>query len=154
MPDIMHLIEIKAAPERVYDAITTAEGVRLWWTEDSDLDPQIGGLGEFRFVNRKVVTKLKVEEVTRPSRVVWKVLASNSPGGWNGSTITFDIKDAGEGGSKLLFSHRGLNDDGEGFARVNMGWAYFLVSLQQLLERGKGAPYPGIDFARMIKPAA
>jgi hypothetical protein len=30
MPDIMHLIKIRAAPEQVYQALTTAEGIRNW----------------------------------------------------------------------------------------------------------------------------
>ncbi len=42
MPDIMHLITIRASPERVYD-----DG--NWWTRDADLDGEVGGTGEFRF---------------------------------------------------------------------------------------------------------
>jgi len=48
MPDIMHLITIRASPERVYQALTTADDGN-WWTRDADLDAQIGGTGEFRF---------------------------------------------------------------------------------------------------------
>ncbi len=46
MPDIMHLISIQSSPERVYQALTTAEGIRNWWTRDADLDSREG---EFRF---------------------------------------------------------------------------------------------------------
>jgi uncharacterized protein YndB with AHSA1/START domain len=42
MPDIMHLIKIHASPEQVYQAPTTAEGIRNWWTSDADLDSKIG----------------------------------------------------------------------------------------------------------------
>ena len=42
MPDIMHLIKIRVSPERVYQAITTAEGIRNWWTRDAVLDSRIG----------------------------------------------------------------------------------------------------------------
>ncbi len=49
MPDIMHLITICASPERVYQALTTADGIRNWWTRDADLDGEVGGTGEFRF---------------------------------------------------------------------------------------------------------
>jgi uncharacterized protein YndB with AHSA1/START domain len=37
MPDIMHLVKINASPERVYQALTTPEGIRNWWTRDADL---------------------------------------------------------------------------------------------------------------------
>jgi hypothetical protein len=37
---------------------------------------------------------------------------------------------------------------------VNTGWAYYLVSLQQYLETGLGAPQPDIDFARIVRSPA
>jgi uncharacterized protein YndB with AHSA1/START domain len=49
MPDIMHLVKIHASPERVSQALTTAEGSRNWWTRDAVLDSKIGGTGEFSF---------------------------------------------------------------------------------------------------------
>jgi uncharacterized protein YndB with AHSA1/START domain len=67
MPDIMHLIKIRVSPERVYQAITTAEGIRNWWTRDATLDSKIGGTGEFRFHEGKFVTKIRVEELGRSS---------------------------------------------------------------------------------------
>ena len=49
MPDILHRLTIHAPPERVFEALTTAEGIRNWWTRDADLDARIGGAGEFCF---------------------------------------------------------------------------------------------------------
>jgi hypothetical protein len=51
----------------------------------------------------------------------------------------------------LLFAHRGFKQADEGYARVTTGWAYFLISLQQYLETGKGAPHPEVDFTRVIR---
>jgi len=31
------------------------------------------------------------------------------------------------------------------------GWGFYLVSLQQYLETGTGAPHPDIDFARVTR---
>jgi hypothetical protein len=50
----------------------------------------------------------------------------------------------------LLFAHRGFEQADEGYALVNMGWAYFLVSLRQYPETGKAAPHPNVDFSRII----
>ncbi|HTJ27689.1 MAG TPA: hypothetical protein VMA36_16150 [Candidatus Limnocylindria bacterium] len=38
MADIMHQINIQTSLEEVYRAITTAEGVRNWWTRDAVLE--------------------------------------------------------------------------------------------------------------------
>src|SRR5262249_61114839 len=46
MSEIMHLIKIRAAQDKVYQAVATAEGIRHWWTRDAALEPKIGGGGE------------------------------------------------------------------------------------------------------------
>jgi uncharacterized protein YndB with AHSA1/START domain len=82
MPDIMHLINIHATPTRVYEALTTDEGIRNWWTRDADLDSRIGGTGEFRFYEGKTVTKIRVDELNPSVRVGWTTVSSAAPGGW------------------------------------------------------------------------
>ena len=150
MPDIMHLVKIHTSPELVYQALTTAEGIRHWWTRDADLDAQIGGTGEFRFsYGGTVVTQVRVEVLTPPSRVGWKTVSSFRPE-WDGTTITFDLRAEGSD-TVLAFAHRGFDRADEGFALTTTGWGYYLVSLQQYLETGKGAPSPDIDFARVIR---
>jgi len=149
MPDIMHRIKIHASPERVYQALTTAEGIRNWWTRDAVLDAKIGGSGEFRFYEGQGVTKVSIDHLEPPVRVAWSTISANAPGGWAGTTIAFDLRADGDG-TVLAFAHRGFAQADEGYALVTTGWAYFLVSLQQYLETGNGAPHPDIDFARVI----
>jgi uncharacterized protein YndB with AHSA1/START domain len=139
MPDIMHLVRMHASPERVYQALTTAAGIRNWWTRDAVLDSKIGGTGEFGFNVRRVVTKIRVDQLEPPVRVGWKTIASNAPGGWDGTTITFDLR--GEGSDTVLScAHRGFAQADEGYTRVTTGWGHYLVSLQLYLETGKGTP--------------
>jgi uncharacterized protein YndB with AHSA1/START domain len=87
MPDILHLIKIRAPIERVYQAITTAEGIRNWWTRDADLDENIGGIGEFRFgaYATPSATRVSIQELSAPVRVAWKTLSSFRPE-WSFST--------------------------------------------------------------------
>jgi len=69
MPDIMHLVKIHASPDQVYQAITTAEGVRNWWTRDTALDSKVGGTGEFGFNRHQFVIKVKIDELTPQTHV-------------------------------------------------------------------------------------
>jgi uncharacterized protein YndB with AHSA1/START domain len=149
MPDIMHLLRIQATPERVYEAISTASGVREWWTRDAQLEDAVGGEGEFAFYDRQSVTRVVVEELVPAVRVRWKVVSAKA-GGWTGTTITFDLRADGDG-AVLSFAQRGFVEANEWYARTTTGWAYYLVSLQQYLERGSGAPHPDVDFARVIR---
>jgi uncharacterized protein YndB with AHSA1/START domain len=146
----MHLIKIRVSPERVYQALTTAEGIRNWWTRDADLDAKIGGTGEFRFYyESRRVTRVRVDEIKPPVRVAWKTISSFRPE-WEDTTITFDLRAEGSD-TVLFFAHRGFKQADEAYALTTTGWAYYLVSLQQYLETGKGAPSPDIDFARVVR---
>jgi uncharacterized protein YndB with AHSA1/START domain len=144
--DIAHFIKIGAAPEQVYAALTTAEGVRSWWTRDADLDAHAGA---FRFIQADREHRVRVDGLTPPSRVTWTVTASFVPD-WVGTTIDFDIRADGDGAA-LLFAHRGFAHANERYAMFNTGWAYYLVSLQQYLQTGQGAPSPDVDFGQMVR---
>jgi uncharacterized protein YndB with AHSA1/START domain len=152
MPDILHLIKIRAPIERVFQAITTADGIRNWWTREADLDEHVGGTGEFRFSAygaNQHATKVSIDELNPPTRVVWKTISSFRPE-WSGTAISFDLREEGST-TVLLFAHRDFAQADEIYALTNTGWAYYLVSLRQYLETGNGAPSPDIDFARMIR---
>lgn len=153
MPDIMHRIRIHASAERVYQALTAAEGIRSWWTHHAVLESNVGGIGEFRFYEGKGITTVQIDELEPAARVSWKTISANAPGGWDGTTITFDLRAEGSD-TVLAFAHRGFQRADEGYALVNTGWAYYLVSLQQYLETGQGAPHPDIDFARIVRRPA
>jgi uncharacterized protein YndB with AHSA1/START domain len=140
MPDIVHHVKIRVSPERVYKAVTTTEDARNWWTRDAVLDSKIGGGGEFGFHGRRVVTKLRVNELEPPVRVAWKIISSNAPGGWNGTTITFDLRADGNE-TVVSFAHRGFETANEDYERVTAGWEFYLVSLQRYLETGTGSPH-------------
>ena len=135
--DIMHRLRIHAPPERVYQAITTSDDIRNWWTRDAALDAKIGGTGEFGFYNRRFVAKVKVDELTPSRHVAWEVVNS----AWDGKTIVFDLQPQGSD-TVLSFAHRGFKRADEGYASATTRWGYYLVSLKQYLETGKGTPNP------------
>jgi uncharacterized protein YndB with AHSA1/START domain len=149
MADIMHLIKIGVSPELVYQALTTTEGIRNWWTRDALVDTEAGGTGEFRFYEGQRITKMRIDELRPSARVSWRIVSSFRPE-WADTTITFDLRAEGTG-TVLSFAHRGFMEADEGYAMTTTGWGYYLVSLQQYLERGEGAPSPDIDFARVIR---
>jgi uncharacterized protein YndB with AHSA1/START domain len=150
MPDILHLLPIEAAPPKVFEALSTAEGVRSWWTRDADLGTRVGDQGEFRFpeYGPHAVTRVRIEALDAPSRVEW-ACASSFHAEWHGTKISFALKPR-DGGTSLFFAHRGYPRADETFALFKMGWAYYLVSLKRYVETGTGAPSPDIDFFQMI----
>ena len=150
MPDIMHVVTIHASPERVYAALTTAEGIRKWWTRHVVLDSRVGGTGEFRFNHGRTVTKVRVDELEPAARVWWTTIFSNARAGWSGSTITFDLRKDGDN-TVLSFAHRGFGQADERYFRLSTEWAYYLTSLQRYLETGHGAVHGDVDLARVAR---
>src|SRR5258708_10236805 len=52
MADILHHLEIAAAPAEVYEALVTQSGLRGWWTTDATAEPRAGTVAEFGFYRR------------------------------------------------------------------------------------------------------
>jgi uncharacterized protein YndB with AHSA1/START domain len=95
MPDILHLVKIHASAERVYQALTTAEGIRNWWTRDVVLDSKVGGMGELGFQEHRTVTRVRIDELELPVHVGWTTVSPNAPGGLDGTPTTFDLRAEG-----------------------------------------------------------
>ena len=50
MVDILHRVGVDGpTPEKVYDALTTIDGLAGWWTTDTTGDAGVGGRIAFRF---------------------------------------------------------------------------------------------------------
>lgn len=137
VPDIMHLIRIHAPAERVYGAITTAEGIRQWWTRDAAIEAHVGGVGEFGFNGRRFVAQVVIEELEPTTRVRWRVSNSAWPGNDIEVNLTADNRD-----TILLFAHRGFPRADQGFASATTRWGCYLFSLKQYLQSGTGTPNP------------
>lgn len=137
MQDVMHLIKIHASSERVYKAITTADGIRQWWTRDAAIEPRLGAVGEFGFYGKRFVAKVTVEELDPVNRVRWKVTNS----AWQANDIEFALRADGND-TTLLFAHRGFPRADEGFASATTRWGFYLLSLKRYLQTGQGTPNP------------
>jgi uncharacterized protein YndB with AHSA1/START domain len=133
MADIMHLVRIAAPPERVYEALTTTEGIRNWWTRDAHLDSTIDGKGTFRFHDTADVTTVRIRELEPPLHVMWKTTSSFRPE-WLGTTIHFDLR-AEKDGTVVAFAHRGFEQADERYAQITTGWGVYLQQLKDYLEK-------------------
>jgi uncharacterized protein YndB with AHSA1/START domain len=140
MPDILHRFQVKASPRAVYQAITEAGGLRSWWTTDAQAEPTAGSLAVFHFEGGQVQMRMRVQSLDPDRAVRWQV-EEPSPPEWKGTTVTWDLTER-EGGTEVLFGHRGWNSTEGSFPFINYSWGYYLLSLVKHLEEGKGFPHP------------
>ncbi|HEX6499906.1 MAG TPA: SRPBCC domain-containing protein [Micromonosporaceae bacterium] len=138
MVDILHRVGVKnSTPEKVYEALTTVEGLSGWWTDDTKGSGDVGGVLEFRFPGGGV--DMQVVELQPAQRVTWRVV--DGPAEWIGTTIDWDLRQAGDY-TIVLFKHQGWTEPVEFMHHCSTKWASFLMSLKSLLETGEGAPAP------------
>ena len=144
MTHYVQSLEIDAKPSAIYAALTTAEGLRAWWTEDCDVGTDVGGTHVFRFgPHRK---EFRIEALVPNREVRWHCTAARIVGlkrgdEWVGTEARFRIQPLGQGRTRLTFEHLGLVPEFECWDICQDGWRHFLASLKMLLESGRGTPY-------------
>ncbi len=138
MVDILHRVGVKTdSPEKVYDALTTVDGLAGWWTDDTTGSADVGGVIEFRFppggFDMEVVDQ-------RPSEYVsWKVV--DGPEEWVGTTVDWQLRQDDDM-TIVLFKHQGWKEPVEFMHHCSTKWATYLMSLKSLVETGTGSPSP------------
>jgi len=86
MYSIKHLFHINASKEKVFEAISTINGLSNWWTVKISGDDSPGGIINFHFGEMEG-PQMKVTELNTNEKVSWKCVAS--PFGWVGHTLIF-----------------------------------------------------------------
>jgi uncharacterized protein YndB with AHSA1/START domain len=141
MSDILHRISIDAPQDRVHDMLATKAGLEQWWSGDPvGGDETVGGQLSFYFGGAD--PGLVVEVVTdTPTRSAWRCL--EGPTDWLDTTITFDLKPAGNnGGTTIVFSHSGWKKPNEFMNHCSTHWASYLIGMKAGLEGGGFTPHP------------
>lgn len=143
MADIIHRVGIKARPANVYEALSTIEGLAKWWTEDTAGGSQPGEVIQFRFRSNEGSLiggmDMKVLSLEPEKSVVWR--CQQGPSDWIGTELTFNLIQDGEF-TIVLFAHKNWENATESMAHCSTKWATFLLSLRDLVEKGKGKPSP------------
>jgi hypothetical protein len=137
MANIEHLQTVNVPASKVYETLTTAEGLSEVWTNELIINNQIGFINEFRFGSNDI-TKMRIEELITNKKVMWKCIDSDPE--WMGTIISFDIEEKNE---KSFITLRQMNwrEVTPFFRSCNYNWAIFLYSLKTYCEEGYGLPY-------------
>jgi uncharacterized protein YndB with AHSA1/START domain len=136
---------IKARPQVVFDAVTTAAGIAHWWGPDAgpvllaEADARVGGRYRVRFRmldNTEHESSGEFLEIVRPQRVVlsWRWTGgAEDPGE---SRVEITLKPHPDG-TELTFIHSLLNDE-ESRRGHEAGWAGALDKLGKHFAKGNG----------------
>ena len=84
MADIYLDFPIKSSPERVFEAISSPEGVSVWWSLSTKGIPDIGSIYELNFGPGYLWTA-KVVACRAPSVFEWQLLEADED--WVGTKV-------------------------------------------------------------------
>ena len=113
-------VHLSSPPEKVYEALATDEGRRLFWAEETT---ESQGSITFRFGNG-MIFQGKVFERSRPVRFAVEY--------FGGSKVQFDLAGDGKGGTDLTMTESGVP---EANRLIHLpGWIPVLLSLKAAVD--------------------
>jgi uncharacterized protein YndB with AHSA1/START domain len=129
----------RAAPERVFEAWTTAAELNRWSDPDStsavaEVDLRVGGRYAIAMArpNGSVHRVSGVyREIDAPRRLVYTWRWETIPG-FPDTVVTVEFRARGDGGTDLVLVHEGLPDDDSGKRHAH-GWAESLTKLSAVV---------------------
>ena len=136
-------IPIDAAPEVVYEVVSSPEHVAQWWSDRADFEPVAGSTGTLVWGEPGSpdhgVNVLTIVEAQPPSRFAfrWCYPPEQAAAEGNSCLVTFDISPR-DGGSTLRLVETGFPTQGRTPAEVEEqwqshvdGWAIFVPRLAE-----------------------
>lgn len=138
--EIRHATFVRANPEQVFDAFTSAEGLDAWFTDGASVDPQAGGEIRFRWRDWgpdhvSAVDGGPVLEAMRPERFVFQWHPEDDS---YATTVEVDFILV-EGGTTIRLREHGYRDtlfSRRCLADCAAGWGEALTLLKVYVEHG------------------
>lgn len=136
MADIFQDFPIKVSPARVFEAVSTPQGLDVWWTKTSSGRPVLGeeyvlGFGP-GYDWRAKVTKCVMDSE-------FEIQFFNSHEDWDGTRVGFRLH--GNQTTNVSFYHTGWPSANEHWRVSCYCWAMYLRILRRFLEYGETVPY-------------
>jgi uncharacterized protein YndB with AHSA1/START domain len=137
MAEIHHELKLKAPPERVFEALTSAQGLKAWHSPQVEGDGAPGHAWRFTFTGRPTF-RWQVTASAAPEHVAWRCV--EGPGDSVGTTVSFHLSKADEDRTLVELVHAGWPGTHGNFRKCNTYWGVLLHHLRQYVETGTPCP--------------
>ena len=139
---------IEAAPEVVFEVISSPDHIREWWQADADLEPVAGTTGELVWGDKSTgdahVSRITVVEAQPPRLFAFRWVYDEDalPAADNSLLVSFELVAAGDG-TTVRLTETGFRERGweaavleQHYNEHSAGWdAHFLGGLRAYLTR-------------------
>ena len=138
---IYHNFKIEAPPQKVFEAISTINGLKSWWKKDTSRNAMADGELHFIFGNNQYDV-MKVTAFEKDKTIEWEITESTYPECrlWDGSKISFVLLEQEDKSTVLKFQHYNFPDGYEFCGVCNYNWSVAMQSIKSFCETGKENP--------------
>ena len=137
MATISKNVTMSAPKEDVFEALTTVEGLKSWFTPGLEGVPSDGSEFTSRFASKDGPFTWLVTDTTPGSVVRWKCTAG--PGNSVGTTATFSISEQ-NGQTTVSLDHEGFEDSDAAINSCTRLWGNMMDHLQKFVESHQPDP--------------
>jgi hypothetical protein len=138
MAKVKHRMGIAGDIDKIFRAMHEPAGLDGWWATKTDGIAEVGETLALHFAD---VVTLSFKIVALQENTSIHLHCVSGPGPWQDCDLSFTLKqDADQVWVSLLHENTTASDDD--FLYFNTKWPCYLLSLRDLLESGKGRPYP------------
>jgi len=150
MATLYHQLWINAPAAKVYEAISTADGLSRWWGPHESTETDTGLVLSHNPGPEHGVVRLKLLECVQNKRVEWECISehpkSSPASAWTGTHFIWELSERdnvaaqsgfGQDGDRIAildFRHTGYNENSEYFGYNNFGWGVALQNLKRVCE--------------------
>lgn len=139
MTDVRHATMSSATPAQVIAAVTSAEGLRAFWTDQAEAKPEVGSVAVFRFgPDGGDEFRMRIDSIEPEREVTWTCVSG--PPEWQAGTIHWIAGPLPDGRTMVRFEQRGL-PDGYDSAHISFVWAMVLARLAEYAATGTPDPF-------------
>ncbi|MGB0910312.1 MAG: hypothetical protein ACPGYT_08105 [Nitrospirales bacterium] len=138
MARVRHRVGIVGDLNTIYRSMYESVGLCGWWATTADGTSKVGCVLDLHFLD-VVTLSFRIEALEEKSRICLHCVSG--PGPWQDCSLKFSFKqDAAQVWVELVHENEAASEDD--FLYFNTKWTCYLLSLRDLIEKGKGHPYP------------
>jgi uncharacterized protein YndB with AHSA1/START domain len=137
MADIFQDFPIKAPASRVFEAVSSPQGLDSWWTRESSGEPHLGSQYRLGF-GPKYDWRGRVTQCDKNSAFELQITQAGPD--WNGTRVGFHLEESG-GTTNVRFHHTGWPSQNEHWRISCYCWAMYLRVLRRYVEHGEFVAY-------------
>ena len=136
--DIIHYLQIKSDPHKIFQAISTSPGLNAWWTETSSAEEKLGGKYDLIFEIDKYQWQAVCSAYEPDS--VFELTLTVASEDWLDTKVRFELEEA-ETHCDVRFFHTGWRESSPHFRISSYCWAMYLRLLKRYVEFGEIVDY-------------